>query len=114
MATFKILEFFLPFVASGVFIVLAYTDLLSIAGCRMLINIKEAADVNVNIGAHSDSPACRGYGHGYGDGGSSGLQSTFIETAEFAHNSQAMGTDFTNTKPSISAQSKCQQRTEES
>ena len=109
MATFKILGFFLPFVTSGVFVVLAYTDLLSIAGCRMLINIKEAADVDVNISGHGDS----GYGHGYGDGGSSGLQPTLIETAEFAHNSQVMSTDFTNTKSSISAQSKCQQRTEE-
>lgn len=58
---FKDLQFYVAYVDAGVITVLAYTDLLSVFGCRMLINMKEAAEeACVNV---SGSGGRGEYGH---------------------------------------------------
>ena len=78
ITVFKIAKFYLPYTVNSVINILGYTDLLSLFGCRMLINIKEVVGESLNI--HRDS------GGGYGISGNSELQSTVIETIEFSEN----------------------------
>lgn len=89
ITAFKIAKFYLPYTVNSVINILGYTDLLSLFGCRMLINIKEVVGESLNI--HSDSSGSHTYRNNtdnsrYGVSGSGGLQSTVIETIEFSEN----------------------------
>jgi len=48
ITTSKILEFNLGYVPSNIFTVLGYTDLLSVLGARLLLNMKEAGEREAN------------------------------------------------------------------
>ena len=85
---FKISIFYIPYQKTAIITILGYTDLLSLFGCRMLINIKEAVgkSLTVNMGSDGRAYPSTSDSSRYVDGGSSGYHSTVIETIEFIGN----------------------------